>query len=169
MAGQRLLNKTRTTSEVLILAVIDLVALLLIFHLSVLVRTNVLPLIYPHFPVDPPFKNVANLFWVLLVWVFFFYYENLYTRRFSLWDEIEALMKASFLSTAATFAIISIGKLSDEISRTLVVVMGAITILLVPARTDTLQRVAQKTGVLQATGAYTGSIRFRDAGCKGAK
>jgi len=132
MAGQRLVNKIRATSEVLILAAIDLVALLLIFRLSVLVRTNALPLIYPNFPVDPPFKNIANLFWVLLVWVFFFYYENLYTRRFSLWDEIEALIKASFLSTAATFVIISVGKLSDEISRTLVVVMGIITILLVP-------------------------------------
>jgi undecaprenyl-phosphate galactose phosphotransferase len=132
MAGQRLVNKIRATSEVLILAAIDLVALLLIFRLSVLVRTNALPLIYPNFPVDPPFKNIANLFWVLLVWLFFFYYENLYTRRFSLWDEIEALIKASFLSTAATFVIISVGKLSDEISRTLVVVMGAITILLVP-------------------------------------
>jgi undecaprenyl-phosphate galactose phosphotransferase len=132
MAGQRLVNKIRATSEVLILAAIDLVALLLIFRLSVLVRTNALPLIYPNFPVDPPFKNIANLFWVLLVWLFFFYYENLYTRRFSLWDEIEALIKASFLSTAATFVIISVGKLSDEISRTLVVVMGIITILLVP-------------------------------------
>jgi Undecaprenyl-phosphate galactose phosphotransferase WbaP len=161
MAGERLVNRIRTTSEVLILSAIDLAALLLIFRLSVLVRTHVLPSIYPNFPVNPPFKNVANLFWVLLVWLFFFYYENLYTRWFSLWDEIGALIKASFLSTATTFVIISMGKLSDEISRTLVVVMGAITILLVPP-----VRMLSK-GLLRKLGFFTRRVLILGASDSG--
>ncbi len=143
---RRLFKKSRNVVEVLILGAVDVLSVLLVLRLSIFVRTDVLPLFYAHFPPDPPFRNPANLWWLLLVWVFFFYYEDLYTRRFSFWDEIEALVKVSFFSTAAMFAIISIGKLSLEISRTLMVVMGVLSIAFLPAIRTFAKKMLRRAG-----------------------
>jgi Undecaprenyl-phosphate galactose phosphotransferase WbaP len=147
--NRRTFNRFRSILEVLTMVVADVLALIAIFHLAILIRTDLLPLLYPNFPLDAPFRKITNLIWVLLIWVFFLYYEDLYTRRFSLWDEIEAIVKVCFLSTAATFAIISIGKLSEEISRTLIVVMGVLAIFLLPIVRTLSKTLLRKTGLLK--------------------
>lgn len=141
-------KKIKNISEVAILLLVDLLSLIAIFELSILIRTTVLPLLHP-FPTEPPFKNPANLWWVLLVWIFFFWYENLYTKRFSFWDEVEALVKVCFFSTAGIFTIISIGKLSNEISRTLVVVMGILSVVLLPGIRIQAKNILRKAGFLR--------------------
>jgi Undecaprenyl-phosphate galactose phosphotransferase WbaP len=147
--GRRTFNRFRSLFEVFILVVTDVVTLIAIFRLALLIRTDLLPFLYPNFPLDAPFRNITNLIWVLFIWVFFLYYEDLYTKRFSLWDEIEAIVKVCFLSTAATFAIISIGKLSEEISRTLILVMGVMAVFLLPIARTFSKALLRKTGLLK--------------------
>jgi FlaA1/EpsC-like NDP-sugar epimerase len=106
-------------------------------------------MVYSHFPPHPPFRRVGNLIWVISVWLFFFYYQNLYNKRFTVWDEMEALVKASFFSTAAVFAIISIGKLGDEVSRTLVVVMRFLAMLIIPLLRVTTKKTFRRLGFLR--------------------
>ena len=146
---RRTFNRLRNATEALIMVVVDTLVLIAIFRLALLIRTDVLPLLYPNFPADEPFRKIANLAWVLLIWVFFLYYEDLYTRRFSLWDEIEAIVKVCFLSTTATFTIISIGKLSEEISRTLIVVMGVLAVVLLPMGRTLSKAILRRTGLLK--------------------
>ena len=143
------INRLRRAGEVLIMCAADIVLLLALFWVSLYIRTHILPLVYAGFPSDPPFRNYYNLIWLLAVWVFFFHYEGLYTKRFSFWDEIEVLLKASFLSTAGVFIIISIGRMGPEISRTLVVFMGAITFLVLPIVRILLKRLLRKAGILR--------------------
>jgi undecaprenyl-phosphate galactose phosphotransferase len=144
----RFVDKIKSIAGLLVLATIDMAAILTVFLLSVFVRTTVLPLLYGGFPPDPPLRSISNLLWFMLVWLFFLQYEGLYGKRFSFWDEIEALVKVSFLSTATVFVIISIGKMALEISRTLVVLMGLFAIIILPLFRIPTKRTLQKIGVL---------------------
>lgn len=144
----RFVDKIKSIAGLLVLATIDMAALFAVFLLSVFVRTTVLPLLYSGFPPDPPLRSISNLLWFMLVWLFFLQYEGLYGRRFSFWDEIEALLKVSFLSTTTVFVIISIGKMASEISRTLVVLMGLFAIIILPLFRIPAKRILQKIGML---------------------
>ncbi len=141
-------NRLKATGEMLILCVSDVATLIMVFGLSVLIRTDLLPVFYRGFPLEPPFRNGLNILWVLLIWVFFFQYEGLYTKRFSFWDEIEVVVKASFLATAGVFTVISVGKLSGEISRTLILLMGFLTVFILPFIRILVKRILWKVGVL---------------------
>ncbi len=96
-----------------------------------------------------PFRGLFDIWWVFVVWVFFFYYEGLYTKRFSFWDEIRVLWKVSFFSTVGVFTIVSIGKLSDEMSRTVVALMGAISLLYLPLIRMVAKKVLRRLGFLK--------------------
>lgn len=149
MRNRRRINRIRTQAEVLALFLIDLLSLAIIFRISVYVRKEVLPLVYPAFPAELPFVMITDLWWVFLIWIFFLLYEGLYTKRFSFWDEIKSLWKVSFLSTAGIFIVVSIGKLSADISRTVIVLMGVISVLFFPAVRIMLKKVLRKLGFLQ--------------------
>ncbi|MDA8240191.1 MAG: undecaprenyl-phosphate galactose phosphotransferase WbaP [Nitrospiraceae bacterium] len=119
------------------------------FYCAVFVRTSILPFFYAGFPEGMPFRGLFDIWWVLVVWVFFFYYEGLYTKRFSFWDEIRVLWKVSFFSTVGVFTIVSIGKLSDEMSRTVVALMGTISLLSLPLIRMVAKKVLRSLGFLK--------------------
>jgi len=144
----RFVDRMKGVVGILVLAAVDIAAVLAVFRLSVFVRTTVLPLLYGGFPPDPPLRSISNLLWFVLVWLFFLQYEGLYGKRFSFWDEIEALVKVSFLSTATIFVIISVGKMAMEISRTLVVLMGFFAIIILPLFRIPVKRALQRIGIL---------------------
>lgn len=125
-------NKFKLQAEVLTIFFIDIVLILAMFHLSAIVRTDLLPLFYAGFPQELFSRSLIDIWWIFLVWIFFFYYEGIYTKRFSFWDEIGVLWKVSFFSTVGIFAIVSIGKLTDEISRTVIILMGLFSMPFLP-------------------------------------
>lgn len=139
----------KSVGEFLAIFCVDAIALLVVFYLSVLVRTDVLPLFYQGFPQGLPFRGFIDVWWVFMIWFFFFYYEGLYTKRFSFWDEISALWKVSFFSTVGVFAILSVGKLGDEMSRTVVVLMGLLSVLLVPLVRIIAKKILRRLGLLK--------------------
>ncbi|UCE79310.1 MAG: undecaprenyl-phosphate galactose phosphotransferase WbaP [Nitrospiraceae bacterium] len=126
------IGRLKALTEIVTVLLIDIISVLLIFHISVFVRTDILPFIYAGFPDELPFRNVLNIWWIFLIWIFFFYYEGLYTERFSFWDEIKSLSKVSFFSSIGIFTIVSLGKLSGEISRTVIILMGVLSLFLLP-------------------------------------
>jgi len=149
MVYRKMTNRVKTQAEILIIFFIDMISILGIFLLSRVIRTDVLPLIYAGFPVDQPFENPMYIGLVCLIWFFFLYYEGLYTRRFSYWDEIRALWKAIFFSTIGIFTIAFLGKISDQISRTVLVLMGMIAFFLLPLIRMTLKKLLRRSGLLQ--------------------
>ncbi len=150
MAIKKTFNRLKTVAEILITFALDIFSLLAIFQLSVIIRTDILPLIYTGFPPEELlFKSLKNICWIFLIWIFFFYYEGLYTKRFSFWDEIKALWNVSIFSTAGIFTIVSIGKLSNEISRTIIVLMGLFSILFLPLIRMALKKFLRRLGFLK--------------------
>ena len=145
--GVRNITRIKALTDILILFFVDLASVIFAFELSVLIRTNVLPLIYPYFPQELPFTKFGML-WIFLIWLFFFYYEDLYTKTFSYWDEIKNLWRVSFFSTTAILAIVSIGKLSNEVSRTIILLMGFLSLLLFPFLRMSAKKFLRKRGLL---------------------
>lgn len=142
-------NWVRAQTEFFVIFSLDIMMILGIFLLSRILRTDMLPLLYAGFPAELPFDNPLYIVLVCLIWIFFLYYEGLYTRRFSYWDEIRALWKVSFFSTIGIFTIASIGKISDEISRTVVVLMGTLAIVLLPLIRMTFKKSLRRIGLFQ--------------------
>lgn len=124
-------------------------AIFIVFRLAVLVRMRLLPLFYAGFPSSLSFRGLADIWWVFAVWIFLFYYEGLYTKRLSFWDEIRALWKVSFFSTVGVFTVLSVGKLGDVMSRTIVVVMGIISLLLLPLIRIIAKKALRRFGLLK--------------------
>ncbi len=108
-----------------------------------------LPLFYAGFPPTLSFRGPAEIWWVFAVWIFLFYYEGLYTKRFSFWDEVRALWKVSFFSTVGVFTVLSIGKLGEVMSRTIVVVMWIISIPLLPVVRGIAKKALMRLGFLK--------------------
>ena len=122
----------KNTLYVSLLVLVDLVALFLLFHAARYLRQQVLPLFYSGFPEDVPFRKFSTSLWMFPVWLFFLFYEGLYSKRFSFWDEVNALWKVAFFSTVGVFAVVSLEKLSDIVSRTSIILMGALSLVLLP-------------------------------------
>lgn len=149
MAAIKKIARLKDISEILVIFFSDLISISVIYNLAIFARVRVLPLVYTGFPSAQPQMTFGGMWWVFLVWVFFIYYEGLYTRRFSFWDEVKALLKASFFSTVGVFTLVSIGKLSEEISRTVIVLMGILAIFLLPLVRITFKKGLRSIGLLK--------------------
>jgi Undecaprenyl-phosphate galactose phosphotransferase WbaP len=143
------LNKMRAWAETLLLLCCDIASLYLAFLLSIVVRTAVLPTFYKGFPAAFPFAHYGYIGWIFLVWIFFLSYEGLYTKMFSFWDEIKVLWLAAFFSTAGIFTIVSVGKLSDSVSRTVILLMGALSVIALPLTRMLLKKMLRRLGLLK--------------------
>jgi Undecaprenyl-phosphate galactose phosphotransferase WbaP len=145
----RALSNLRFASEFVAVFLVDFGTVVITFYCAVFVRTSILPFFYSGFPEGLPFRGLFDIWWVFVVWVFFFYYEGLYTKRLSFWDEIGALWKVSFFSTVGVFTILSAGKLSEEMSRTVVVLMGVLSLASLPIIRMIVKKVLRQLGFLK--------------------
>lgn len=84
------------------------------------------------FSFSQTFGDLLSRVWMPLVVVVVFAYEGLYTKREPFWEETRTVIRGLFLSFLAIFSIVSLGKLSDEISRVVVVGTGLLSLVLVP-------------------------------------
>ncbi|HYQ48075.1 MAG TPA: hypothetical protein VEP69_03330, partial [Thermodesulfovibrionales bacterium] len=125
-------NLIKNALYIFLLVLVDLIVLFLLFHAARYLRIHVLPFFYSGFPNEAPFRKLSNAWWLFPVWLFFLFYEGLYTRRLSFWDEVNAVWKAAFFSTVGIFAIVSIGKMSDIVSRISIIFMGFLSLIFLP-------------------------------------
>ncbi|MBA4374167.1 MAG: undecaprenyl-phosphate galactose phosphotransferase WbaP [Thermodesulfovibrio sp.] len=142
---RRRAKKLKNLAENILLFCLDVILIFGIFQLAVLIRLQVLPLFFSGLPQG----RVLDAWWIISVWIFFFFYEGLYTMRASFWDEIQAICKVSLLSTAGVFVIVSIGKLSDDVSRMVVLLMGMLSFLLLPPAHMLAKKMLRQLGFLK--------------------
>ena len=142
-------NQIRKISELIFIFIADIAALFMIFQLAFFLRKRLPLFLYLPFPDEASLATLNSLWWILFVWIFFLYYEGLYTRRFSFWDEIRVLWKVVFLSTIGIFTIVSLGKISDQISRTVIVLMGMTSVVLLPVTRLNLKKLLRGLGLLK--------------------
>ena len=142
-------NQIRKIAELIFIFLADIAALFMVFQLAFFIRKRLPLFLHLPFPAEESLATLNSLWWILLVWIFFLYYEGLYTRRFSFWDEIRVLWKVIFLSTIGIFTIVSLGKISDQISRTVIVLMGMTAFVLLPVIRLNLKKLLRRFGLLK--------------------
>jgi len=109
----------------------DLVVFYLGLLISYLLRVGFLDRWVP-LPFSQTFWNLASHFWIPLVLIVVFTHEGLYTRREPFWEETRTVVRALFLSYLAIFSIVSLGKLSGDLSRAVLIGTGLFSLGLVP-------------------------------------
>jgi undecaprenyl-phosphate galactose phosphotransferase len=131
-----------------LLFVSDVLSVFLALQGAIFLRTRVLPY-FLEFP-EWPEKDFTAFWWVFPVWFLFFVYEGLYSDRFSLWDEVKVLWKVIFFSTIAVFSILYLGKVGEQVSRTVLVVMGLISFPVLPLIRINAKKVLLLVGLLKS-------------------
>jgi undecaprenyl-phosphate galactose phosphotransferase len=134
--------------SIVLLLLIDSISVFVALQCAILVRVNILPY-FLEFPTYPH-QDFMFFWWVFPVWLFFFAYEGLYTKRFSFWDEIKMLWKVVLFSTLATFSILYLGKIGEQVSRTVLVVMGVLAIPILPVFRTNLKKLFTRTGLFKS-------------------
>ncbi len=103
----------------LLLLITDVSGVFCSYQFSYYIRCFVFPK-YLALPEPLPIA-VFNPIWLPVIFIFFFWYENLYTKRLPLWEEIKITWKAAMLATISVLAIVSLGKMTATVSRTILV------------------------------------------------
>lgn len=131
-----------------LLFIMDAITILFVLESAIFLRKNILP----YFTQFPEFPSIDFTFfwWIFPVWLLFFAYEGLYTKRFSFWDEVKAIWKAIFFSTVAVFSILYLGKIGEKVSRTVLVVMGLISLPLMPVVRTSAKKLLIRLGLLKS-------------------
>ncbi|MBC8414020.1 undecaprenyl-phosphate galactose phosphotransferase WbaP [bacterium] len=138
--------KKKIAAVILLLTDIGIIYIML--SSAMYIRKHILTLFF-QFPEFPPI-NVFFFWWVFPVWLFFFAYEGLYSRRFSYWDEIKVLWKSAFFSTLAMFSILFLGKTGEHVSRTVLVTMALISLPILPVIRLNMKKFLIRTGLLSS-------------------
>ena len=141
--------KYRRLAETGLLVAFDFLCVSLVFLLAYEIRFSILSEIFPNLPEGNPFSSPFHILWINLVWLFFLFYEGLYTKVLSFWEEVIKLWKVSLMSTLGVFAIVSLGKLSGEVSRIVIITMGVLSIPLLPLLRLSFKRILRNFDLLK--------------------
>lgn len=131
----------------LVLIMADLACLLSAFSLAFIIRIKILPAITSIYIAQIPKAMLNRLWMIVLVYVLCLSYEGLYTKRLSFWEETKQLVKATTLAFLLMMAIISLGRLDDYVSRTVLVLSYFTLIVLLPTGRLTTKRVLARVGL----------------------
>jgi Undecaprenyl-phosphate galactose phosphotransferase WbaP len=132
----------------IVLLIVDLLALAISLEFAIFMRRESLPPFFgfPEYQGD----GILIYWWLFPIWISFFAYEGLLSGRFSFWDEIKHLWRAIFFSTIAVFSILFLGKIGERFSRTVVVLMGIVSLFIIPAIRINAKRLLMFMGLLRS-------------------
>ena len=116
---------------VLFLLAGDLVAFYLSLGVAYVARSRLMVHWFP-MPFVQTFPDLLSRLWIPLVIIGVFAYEGLYSKRAPFWEETRQIVRSLFFSTMTIFAIVSLGKMSSEISRAVIVGTGILSLILIP-------------------------------------
>ncbi|MCF6330744.1 MAG: sugar transferase [Sulfurimonas sp.] len=120
----------------LLLIAIDLLALIFSLELATLIRANSFTQILPLFEATSNYKY----YWIIVIILFMFIFEKIYFTRYDFWGDTKRVLKGLLFSSLAVFTVISLTKISDEHSRTFIVIFFILAFIIVP----TLKRIFKK-------------------------
>lgn len=125
---------TRRISQVVALLVSDLLAYYVALLAAIWLRINVYPIVFPVPLPKWPFgyASFLDIWWLPASFIFALAYEGMYARRVPFWEEARILIKGVSLATLVGLSIVSLGKLSEEVSRLVLVSLWVISLWTFP-------------------------------------
>lgn len=125
-------RSTRLLYTVPALLLTDVLALSASLFLAWEARLILLPAFKSLFFLEVTVDFYRHLLWVLVVVVSFLAIEGMYTVRLPFWRETSRVLKVVLLSFLLILASISLGKMSGEFSRTILVLCCLLALILMP-------------------------------------
>jgi undecaprenyl-phosphate galactose phosphotransferase len=110
-------------------------------------RLSLLPVFGHLFPLEVTVDFYHHLLWVLVVVIGFLAIDGTYTARLPFWRETNQVLKVVLLSFLLILASISLGKMSGEFSRTILVLCCLFTLVLMPAGRWVTKNLLVRSGV----------------------
>jgi len=111
-----------------IIAACDLLVLILIFYISIFIRTNLPSDIFP------PLKdiNIADFGFVIFIIFLLFVYEKIYKYRYDFWQDTLNIYKSLFIGYILVLATLSLTKINFEYSRTFITIYFLTASIILP-------------------------------------
>jgi undecaprenyl-phosphate galactose phosphotransferase len=88
-----------------------------------------------------------NIWWLPLVYLFFISYEGLYNKNLSFWDETRELLKAVTVAMFTVLALLTIGRMTPDISRLTVILLWCYGLFIFPFLRFFGKRLLYKIGL----------------------
>jgi undecaprenyl-phosphate galactose phosphotransferase len=130
------------------LVVIDLAAFYSSLFISWIVRAEVIESFIPNLPIFIfSYIHFVSFWWIPVVFIFFISYEGLYTSSHPFWDEIWHLVKSLSLASITVLAIVSLGKMSEKVSRLVLLSMWFSSLFIFPVYRLWGKKFLHKIGV----------------------
>lgn len=119
--------------QILCLLLLDIFAFYISISIAWFIRTEIIPSLSVSLP---PFifsyEYLLSLLWIPALYIFFIFYENLYVSNLPFWDETRNLLKSITISTLTVMAIVTLGKMSDKVSRAILLGLWSTSIFVFP-------------------------------------
>lgn len=140
----------RKSIRILSLLLIDIIAFYLSLSIAWFIRTEMIPLLAQGLPLFTfSYEYLIGLFWIPIIYLFFIFYENLYVRNLPFWDETRDILKAVTISTLTVMAIVTLGKMSDRVSRTMLLGIWFTSIFIFPICRLWGKKILSRAGILR--------------------
>ncbi len=98
----------------------------------------------------PHIQTYIQYWYLLLIYIFFYYFYKIYNMRPTFWQELKRIIKANIISTVFIFFILALLKISQEVSRFIIISMGVISVILVPTAKYLAKYLLYRFGLWQA-------------------
>ncbi|MEW6002436.1 MAG: undecaprenyl-phosphate galactose phosphotransferase WbaP [Nitrospirota bacterium] len=121
----------KRVSWVLYLLLIDLFAFYISLFLAWILRTEVIKTFLPHLPAFS-YMHYISLLWIPAIFLFFIFYESLYEKNLPFWDETRYLVKSLSLAGITVLAIVTLGRMSERVSRLVLLGLWTSSIFVFP-------------------------------------
>lgn len=126
-----LIKLTKRTVQVLALLIIDVFAFYSSLFIAWALRAEFMSVFLPEFPVFS-YSYFFSLWWMPVIYVFFIAYESLYNNNLPFWDETLELVKSISLASVTIMVIVTLGKISEMVSRLVLLGLWASALFVFP-------------------------------------
>ncbi len=128
-----IMNPMKCALRLFFLVIIDLTAYYLSLFLAWLFRGKIAPLFLSNLPFfNFSYTDFVSFWWFPSIFIFFLFYEKLYDNNLPFWDEVRKLVKALSLASITLMAIVTLGKMSDRVSRIVLSSMWIFSLFIFP-------------------------------------
>jgi undecaprenyl-phosphate galactose phosphotransferase len=136
------INKINYSSYILFILLLgmDLFALIFSLKFALFLRTEFFKDILPFFETE----SIESYYWILIIVLFMFIVENIYFIRHDFWGDTKRIFKGLMFSAFAVFAVLTLSKISDEYSRSLLIMFFVNALVFVPFFKRVFKRVLFK-------------------------
>jgi len=142
-------NKQAISKFAALLALVasDIAMLVTAISLASIIRVDVLPAVSRAFVAEVPHMLLDRIWIIATVFTMCLAYEGLYTKRLHFWQEAKQITKAASLAFLFLMSIISMGQLTGETSRTVVLVGYILSIILLPIGRFVVKSILVRAGL----------------------